>query len=283
MIRQPIVAGQFYEEDPEALAEQIKSSFLNKLGPKELPGQPTNEKIKGIISAHAGYIFSGPAMAFGYKALAESYMPDTFLILGTCHTGYGTGVSKMDFQTPLGVVKNDKELTNLMVKNGIMHNEQTNEREHSIEVQLPFLQFIAGLRKHKVTFVPLVVASNDFIDVGHRIKNALNDYKKEIGIITSSDFTHYGYNYRYSPFKQNVKENLYKLDNGAIKHIIEMNPRRFLEYCSDTGATICGQSGIALTLELLKRHKAQLLTYYTSADIMGDYSSAVGYASIVIK
>jgi AmmeMemoRadiSam system protein B len=105
-------------------------------------------------------------------------------------------------------------------------------------------------------------------------------------IITSSDFTHFGFNYGYFPFNENIKENIYGLDKGAINYIKELNAYRFLDYTDQTGATICGKYPIAVALELSKLlggKKAKLLHYYTSGDIIEDYGSAVGYASIIIE
>ena len=118
------------------------------------------------------------------------------------------------------------------------------------------------------------------------ISDVIKRSKISATIIASSDFTHFGFNYGYFPFQDNIKEKLYDLDNKAIDLIKKLDAKNFLYYTEKTGATICGKYPIAATLEITKllgAEKAKLLHYYTSADIIGDYSSAVGYASLVIE
>ena len=280
-MRNPIVAGQFYYADGIELKEQIKSCFLSKFGPGRLPGKG-NKRILGIISPHAGYMFSGPCQAFGYKELAESAFPDTYIMLGLSHNGYPTSISKEDFQTPLGVIKNDTELQEELSAN-IPIIEHAHAYEHSIEVQLPFLQSINPNLK-----IAPIIASPDvsFKETADNIYKAVKKLKRNISIIASSDFTHYGMNYNYVPFDEGIKENLYKLDKGAIDFILKLKPKEFLKYIERTKATICGKYPIATFLELAKSlgaKKASLLKYYTSGDIVGDYSNSVSYASIKIE
>ena len=118
------------------------------------------------------------------------------------------------------------------------------------------------------------------------IAKTVKEENKKACIIASSDFTHYGINYGYFPFQNNAKDNLYALDNKAINHIKELDAYRFLDYTEQTGATICGKFPIAVMIDvckLLGGKNAKLLRYYTSGDIIKDYSSAVGYASIVVE
>jgi MEMO1 family protein len=286
MVRQPIVAGQFYEADVKDLEKQIKQSFLHEFGPRKLPEGSHNKRIIGAVCPHAGYFFSGAGAAFSFKEIGESPLPDTFIMLGLSHQGYRSCVSLDDWKTPLGLIKNDKEFGERLVKNpSLKVSESSHSQEHSIEVQLPFLQCIC--KKQKVKIVPIIVSPDiSYFEIASAVKKTIDELKRKVCVIASSDFTHYGINYGYMPFSKNIKENMYALDAKAIDFIIKMDASGFLEYTEETGATICGKYPIAVLIELCKLlgvKKGKLLKYYTSGDILGDYSNAVGYASIVLE
>ena len=284
MVREPIAAGQFYPKSKEELEKEIKESFSSEFGPGALPGRRDKE-ILGIIAPHAGYAYSGPGAAWAYKEIGEARIPDVYIMLGLSHSGFGTCVSLEDWKTPLGIVKNDKEFGKKLIENGIKQDERAHAIEHSIEVQIPFLQFVN--QKEKIKIVPIIVSPDiDHGEIAKKIFEVIKELDRKVCIAASSDFTHYGVNYGYFPFSDDVKENLYKLDKGAVEHIKKLDAFKFLDYIGTTGATICGQIPIAVALEVSKKlgaKKAELLHYYTSGDIAGDYSSAVGYAAIVIE
>jgi hypothetical protein len=135
--------------------------------------------------------------------------------------------------------------------------------------------------------MPIIVAPDmPYDELANNIVKTVKEENKKVCIIASTDYTHYRINYGYFPFQTKVKDNLYALDNDAIKHIKDLDAYRFLNYTEQTGATICGKFPIAVMLEtckLLGGKNAKLLKYYTSGDIIQDYSSAVGYASIVVE
>jgi len=266
MIRKPVVAGTFYENDLKKLNAQIEDCFY---GVRE-----ANEDVKAIISPHAGYAFSGRATAHSFSNLP---IADTYVILGLSHQGFPNCVSKADFQTPFGVLKNDQYFTQEL---DIETNEDAHNAEHSIEVQLPFLQHIHPEAK----IVPILVSDHE--GVAEEICRVCKEIKRKIVLIASSDFTHYGPNYDYVPFKDFVKKNMYKLDKEAIEFILKLDKKGFRDYIEKTGATICGREPISALLDyakLIGMKKARLLDYYTSGDVLGDYSNAVGYASIVFE
>lgn len=277
-MRDPVVSGAFYPGSADRLRQSIKDCFLSNFGPGKLP-EKGNDSVKGVIVPHAGYAYSGPCAAFAYKAVAESVKPDLFILLGPSHAGFSSCLSLENWKTPLGIAEVDKDFAGLLVENGISQDEQAHAGEHSIEVQLPFLQFIMQDFK----FVPVIV-SGDYKEVAAAIMKSLKQSGKKAVFIASSDFTHYGREYGYAPFTENVKENMYKLDKSAIEHILELNVKSFLDYVDKTGTTICGKYPVACLLECIKPAKSELLKYYTSADIKGgDYSAAVGYASVLFR
>jgi len=155
MARQPVFAGQFYYGEKKALKEQIEECFMSRFGPGSLPEDVRTKVIKGMIAPHAGYVFSGPCAAFAYKEIAEAQEPDLYIVLGTSHSGSDSCISAEDWETPLGIAKNDKEFGKSLVDNSkIVVDEEAHNMEHSIEVQIPFLQFVNP--KKDFRFLPLM-------------------------------------------------------------------------------------------------------------------------------
>lgn len=287
MARKPIVAGMFYPDDPEELNSQIESSFHSRFGPGSLPSKGKDKDILGIISPHAGYQFSGPAAAWAYREIAESRPADIYIILGLSHSGLPSCTSLEDWETPLGIVKVDKDFQkDFMADSGLRQDEKEHSQEHSIEVQLPFLQFANKSHIDQLRIAPVIVSEDkSYNKIASSIAKTIRESKKKAAIIASSDFTHYGINYGFFPFKENVKENMHALDKKAIQHIKKLDSEGFLDYVQETGSTICGKMPIAAAIsacKLLGAKKAALLQYYSSGDITGDYSSAVGYGAISI-
>ena len=240
-----------------------------------------------MVVPHAGYIFSGKAAAVTYQKIVNSKI-DLFIIFGTNHSGLGNNfsVSLRDFETPLGIVKTDIEFAEQLIKKSYAENdEQPHNYEHSIEVQLPFLQILSPKSK----IIAIAVKNNDYNSYkkfASDVADLIKEIKKKVCVIASSDFTHYGYAYHYTPFTSKIKENLYKLDEGAIKKILAFDAKGFLDYIEKTKTTICGFPGIACCIEICKllgSSKAEKLVYYTSGDVSHDYENAVGYAGIVFK
>ncbi len=305
--RKPAYAGQFYPENEVSLKKQIEQCFLSSFGPGSMPSvvdkkhikshkHHTKHSIKAAIAPHAGYLYSGHAAAFAYKEICEAKQPDAFLILGTNHSSSTTCLCDQDFETPFGAAKIDKEIVQLISKNcSIKVNNIAHSTEHSIEVQVPFLQFIGelnGERGNQLKIVPLLVSEDiDFSETGKNIAKAIKDSKKEVTIIVSADFTHFGFNYGYTPFMPGPgsQEKIKELDFGAIDFIKKMDSRKFISYVGETGATICGAAPIALLIETLRnlhphsKISVEVLKYYTSAEIAGGFGSSVSYAGIIFR
>jgi len=292
-MRKPAVAGQFYSSDEIKLTNQITSCFKHNLG-GGMPKIPLHKgRIFGAIAPHAGYEYSGACASHAYREIAGDF-PETFVILGTNHSGRGNALFSLsleDFETPLGIVKNDVEFGNALVEAGsvlgLQQDEAAHKSEHSVEVQLPFLQFIAKMIKKDFSIVPIVVSTIDFescAKAAEIIAKVSQEQNRKICVIASGDFTHYGANYGFAPFKENVKNNLYALDKKSINHILKLDSLAF--YDEATKTTICGTGPVVVCMEACKHlgaKKAMLLKYCTSGDISGDYSNAVGYASIIIE
>lgn len=289
VVRKAVVAGQFYPADVEELNRSIKECFTGFYGPGELPDSTKqNNKIFGGIVPHAGYPFSGPCCAWLYKELAESKLPEVVFILGVNHSGRETCTSNMNWETPLGVVEIDTEIISDLEKNGLPIDNRAHETEHSIEVQLPFLQFVYELQNKKtdLKIVPIMIADSEYSKWNKIIRTVIDKSNKSFAMIASGDFTHYGWNYSYVPFEKNITENLKKLDTDAIKFIEQLDVAGFLKYITKTKATICGSLPFCVMIELAKSKaidNVKLLKYYTSGDVLEDYENAVGYGSIVFR
>lgn len=290
MERHPVVSGQFYDKNPEKLMERIKWCFLSDFGPKSLPKRGSKNYFAAIVP-HAGYIYSGPAAAHVYKEIGEMKKIDTFVIIGTNHSGLGPSISIFPegvWKTPLGDVMVDYELSSEIVTNSKLAEFDTRAHayEHSVEVQLPFLQFLF----ENVKIVPIVFRGDEILeeakDLADSIEKAAKNLGRKIFVIASSDFTHYGKAYNYLPFfgsNDEIKKKIYELDSNAIKEITQLHEMKFLRYVHRTGATICGFAPIIATIFYAKKHVkgGKLLKHYCSGDISGDYENCVGYASII--
>jgi len=288
MTRNSVASGYFYPENPDELKKQLKN-FFAKVKIK-------SRKNYGIIAPHAGYLYSGLAAAYSFKNMQKA---GTYVILGTNHYNFYNSISTDDFETPLGIVKNDIEFSELLLKDAIFSKDEQ-KFEHSTEVPLPFMQYLkknvmktrrfSACRKSEgfssIKIVPIAISTKNFKDIikiAESIIKISRKLKRKIYVIASSDFTHYGYSYEFMPFPANeAKEKLEKLDKEAIGFILKMDSKGFLEYAKKT--TICGQGAIAAAIEtckMLGAEKASLLKYSSSAEISKSYDNVVDYASII--
>jgi len=276
-IRRPNVASQFYEGNAEALRAQITSCFLHPLGPKKLPQVNFHShprKIVGLICPHAGYMYSGPVAASAFYELAVDGKPDTVVLLGPNHTGYGSGLALMRegfWRTPLGDVELDSGLADTILhETSIVDVDETAHRyEHSIEVQLPFLQFLYG---NAFKIVPICFLMQDYdsaAEVGRALVEALDS--KNALVIASSDMTH------YEPSKTAATK-----DQAALKAVTDVDAKRFYQTVETQNITACGYAPITslITYAVGVCAKAQLLSYHNSGDVTGDHSRVVGYAAV---
>ncbi|MCW1301013.1 MAG: AmmeMemoRadiSam system protein B [Candidatus Nanoarchaeia archaeon] len=284
-IRKATFAGQFYSAKRDSLIKELNSCFLSELGVGKLPELREEHKIVGAISPHAGYAFSGACASFVYFELAKAKKPDYFLILGVNHHGMGKkiSISEMDVETPLGICEVNREIVLEIIRRKLAQLDETaHAYEHSIEVQLPFMQF--SLKKFK--FVPILFREIELDECLEFAEGICEILREKPGVVlASSDFTHYGSMYGYLPFISQIKENMYKLDREIIDEILRLNFEKFFKRVRVEGLTVCGYIPITILLILMKRigAKGRLLKYYTSGDVTGDYENSVGYASIIFE
>jgi MEMO1 family protein len=276
-IRRPAVASQFYEGDAEALKAQILSCFTSNLGPQKIPDTNLHShprKVVGLICPHAGYIYSGPVAAHSYYELAIDGKPDTVVLLGPNHNDVGSGISIMregKWQTPLGSVEIDSALADSILKEtSIVDIDELGHRyEHSLEVQVPFLQFLYG---NSVKIVPISFLMQDYesaAEVGRALVEALD--ATNTVVIASSDMTH------YKPATQAAAK-----DQAALKEVTALDAKGFYDIIQRQRISACGYIPITalITYANAVGAKAKLLAYHNSGDVSGDYSQVVGYAAV---
>jgi len=280
MIRSPAVAGAFYEGTREALKRQIEECYTHQLGPGKVPVKSSRakEKILGMVSPHAGYLYSGPVAAWGFCQLIEEELPESVVLLGPNHYGLGREVAVMPtgrWRTPLGEIEVDEDLAKEIADSSslIQLDDTAHRKEHSLEVQLPFLQYGYG---EAFKIVPICMMSQD-LETAQEIGKILGETLegRNVLIIASTDLTH------YEPAARARSK-----DAKVIEAIRSMNPGRVHEVVSEFSVSMCGPGPVMAMLtavSLLGAQKARLLKYASSGDITGDYAAVVGYASLVIE
>lgn len=277
-MRYPAVAGQFYAGSQRALIKQIEDCYLHPLGPGMLPSlKKGKRRIVGLVSPHAGYMYSGPVAAHGFFRLASEGTPESFVIIGPNHTGMGSGVSIVasgEWETPLGRMEIDEKLASKIAEKSeiIDVDEEAHIYEHSIEVQLPFIQYVFG---SSVKFVPICMMFQDertSLEVGEAIAKACSDL--DVVVMASTDFTHY-----------ESQESAVRKDRMAIERILRLDAKGLLRCVEENNITMCGSGPVAAMLTACGRmgaKDAELLKYATSGDVAGWMAEVVGYASIAI-
>lgn len=260
--REPTVAGQFYPKDKTELEKQVRQFLENA---------PESEKSPCVITPHAGYAYSGKTAAYSFNALKEA---KTFAILSPNHTGIGkpTSISNTEsWTTPLGKTEIDtKKRNKLLEKLGIEGDNLAHLGEHSIEVQLPFIQ----TKFPKAKIIPITIMEHDYLEL-KKLGETIAELE-EISVIASGDFTH------FEPL-----ETAKKKDMGAIKFIEKLDVKGFYDEVTSKKLSICGLAPITTAMHYYCYHykkmdpgEGRLLKYETSAETTGDRTSVVGYASI---
>ena len=266
MIRNPVVAGQFYPESASRLKAMIKTLVDEEAEKRE---------VIGLVSPHAGYVYSGPVAG---AVISRIKFKDTFIIIGPNHTGRGKPLSIMTegvWQTPLGEVAIDSELGKriLATSRHLQEDSTAHQYEHSLEVQLPFLQYFRA----DIRIVPITLAygsSAAYKEIGREIARAVRELHREVVIMASSDMTHY-----------EPQESAQKKDQQAIDAILRLNEDELLQRVEELDISMCGCAPTVCLISAARElgaTAAELVRYQTSGDITGDYSSVVGYAGIII-
>jgi AmmeMemoRadiSam system protein B len=266
MNREPVVAGQFYP-GTKANLEKALSSLTSK--------KKERKKVLGAVSPHAGYVYSG---AVAGDVISRLMPKELFVIIGPNHTGMGKEFSVFTqgaWKTPLGSVEVDRELADRLIHDSKLFkaDDVAHSCEHSVEVQVPFLQYLMSDFK----ILPLCIANQDINklkEAGKELAKAIKDLKRDSTIIASSDMTHY-----------EAHETAKTKDMQAISAILHMDENELWEKVTSMNISMCGVAPVIMTLSATKAigaKKAELVDYKTSGDTSGDYSSVVGYGGVII-
>ena len=269
------LAGRWYSDDANALKKEVGQLF------QKSDIKPVNDII-ALILPHAGYQYSGRTAAMGIQSLGRQYK--RIIVIGPSHNMPMEVLSVSQetvYQTPMGEVAIDVEFVNKLLKHPQFQViPQANQPEHSTQIEVPLLQF--AQKDFKLVLIVAGQCSTQTIAKAASILSSLVD--KDTLIIASSDFVHYGPNYGYVPFKENVQEGLKNLDMGAYKYIEKLDSNGFMEYREKTGATICGYIPISILLSMLdKSSQGHLINYSTSGQLTGDFTNSVSYFSIAFS
>jgi AmmeMemoRadiSam system protein B len=268
-VRPPAVAGTFYEGTPDRLRRQVEACFA-----ANPPAPASKQRFLGAVVPHAGLMYSGHVAAAFY-ALAD--LPKRLIILCPNHTGTGhlAAINREGaWRTPFGEVAIDTPLADALMAQTKLLAEDTraHAREHSLEVQLPFLQYLLG----DFTFVPICLGAHRY-DYAEEIGRAVAAVVKHepAAILASSDLNHY----------EDQRTTLRK-DQLAIDEVLRRNPRELWRVVDEYDVSMCGfipTTTMLVAVNELGATDARLVKHATSGDVSGDYERVVGYASVVIS
>jgi AmmeMemoRadiSam system protein B len=268
--RPPAVAGSFYEATAERLREQVASCF------DASPSAGTKERFIGAVVPHAGLMYSGAVAAAFYE---RAELPKRFIILCPNHTGLGHFAAMYregEWRTPLGNVPVDMQLADALLQRTqvLAEDAKAHAREHSLEVQLPFLQQLIG----DFTFVPICLGYPRYElceEVGNAIADVIAAADEPVGLLASSDLNHY----------ENQQTTLRK-DQLAIDAVLALDPRALWRVVEEEDISMCGfipTTTMLVAAQKLGATRATLIRHATSGDVNGDYNAVVGYASILVS
>jgi len=265
--RSPAVAGQFYYGAAANLTRQVEQ-YIDKNAIKE--------KVIGLISPHAGLMYSGAVAGAVYSAID---FPATFVLIGPNHTGLGPQISLMEsgeWEIPTGTFPIDEQISYRIALSLPIVSKDTKAHmfEHSLEVQLPFISYFSKRAK----IVPIVMLSASVEEcriLGEGIAKAVKTAAYPVVIVASSDMSHY------------VPDNIARQkDKKAIDRMLSLDPEGLYETVVRNSISMCGYLAAVTTLfaaKALGARSAKLVKYATSAEVSGDYDQVVGYAGIVLR
>jgi AmmeMemoRadiSam system protein B len=266
MVRKPVASGNFYPGTKTILTEELG---------KYVPSVKSKKKVIGLISPHAGYIFSGGCAGKGFAAVE---VPDVVIILGVNHYGIGHpfAVDGHDsWKTPLGEAEVHKELREKLVKDSKIFGIDSNasSKEHSLEVQVPFVQY----RNPEAKILPITVAGGDvqrLMAAGKEIAALIKENDGDILIVASTDMSHY-----VSVDRAREK------DKKAIDKILDLDPEGLYNTVLMERISMCGSASTTIMLSAaleLGAEKAEVIDYTNSGTVLGDYNRVVAYLSMIV-
>jgi len=281
MVRPSVLAGGWYPADQGTLEHRV-DRLLDQAGHTRLE---STWPLRALILPHAGYRYSGATAAEGVALLRGRHYRRV-LLLAPSHYGafHGLSIAEVSaYRTPLGAVPLDRQAVQRLRESPLVgYHPGAHEQEHSIEIELPLLQQALAPGWE---LIPILVGRLESADYGQLAALLRPLLDEQTLLVVSSDFTHYGKRFGYTPFAHddNVAESIRALDEGALERIRSVDMQGFLDYRQETGDTICGFRPIALLLALLPTSsRVEQLAYTTSGALTGDYRNSVSYAVLAV-
>ncbi len=267
-MRSPVVADRFYPGSASGLLENLRQMVPDI-------SEDMKQPAIAVISPHAGYVYSG---GIAGETLGSVHIPDTVVILGPNHHGRGAqlALGTDDWRMPMGNVPINRELAGLVLERSkvITDDEEAHNSEHSLEVQVPFLQYCNPL----VRIVPVVVSHISYpvcVEAANDLAGAVRDYAQPVMLLASTDMTHY-----------ESREDASRKDNLALERIEALDPKGLYDTVLDNRISMCGimpTTIMLLAAIALGAKNATLVRYTDSGEASGDTSQVVGYAGLVVN
>jgi len=268
--RKPVYAGQFYAAEKNELEKEM-SHYLQHAELPDISGSTL-----AVIVPHAAHYFSGPIAAYSYNLLSAS-KPEVVIVLAPCHRSTFLGASYIDggsYDTPLGSVPIDDKITQILMKRpNFFFIKEVHENEHSLEVQVPFLQHVLG----NFSIVPLIIGTTEertMKKLGESLAEIIAADERKIGLVISTDLSHYHQHDMAVYIDSKFIDTLIAMNENDLRHIVETRE-----------AEACGIGPIVIGLIACKKlgaNKVQVLRYATSGDTKGDKKQVVGYLAAAI-
>ncbi len=267
VIRRPVVAGRFYPGDPASLGRELS---------RLIPSGMERVEALAVVSPHAGYIYSGHVAG---AVFGQVEVPARVVVLGPNHTGLGARAAVMAtgvWETPLGRIPVDEELSGLLLARSrvVEADVQAHAYEHSLEVQLPFIQAV----RHDFSLLPICLQYLDYgecVEVGEALAETIAEVGGGVLMVASTDMTHY-----------EPHETAKAKDALALARIEALDPKGLYDTVRDHSISMCGIIPTTIALVAARRlgaTQARLVRYATSGEVSGDFDQVVGYAGFVIR
>ncbi len=283
MIRQPCVSGLFYPSRKDLIEEIIEEKF-NDVKDITLDNISQSNTITTAVVPHAGYVYSAGCAAYAFKSIAQETLPDTIIIVGPNHTGLGSkkiALSQHDYwNTPLGDIAVDTEFQKELINENpdCDYDDIAHLREHSLEVEIPFIQYISNIQDKDVKILPITISFqevNTCINLATSLYNISEKLNRKCLIIASTDLTHY-----------EDANSARSKDTRVLNDIEAMDIEQLVSDINTYQISMCGYgptiTGISYS-KLLNANNSIVLDYRNSGDVRKEYDSVVGYGSAIIK
>ncbi len=268
MSRSPAVAGRFYPGEQDVLKDTV-TELLENYNP------PKIENCIAVVSPHAGYVYSGTVCAQTLKSIT---IPETVVVLGPNHQGRGASIalSTQDWDMPTGKVPVNRDFSEQLLQANpeVTADESAHQYEHSLEVQVPFLQVL----QDNLSIVPLALSQLSYLEcenLANSLADTISQYGKPVLMLASSDMSHF-----------ESRENTVKKDTLALEQLTALNPKGLFQTVRGNRISMCGVIPVTVVLLAALRlgaNKAEVIRYIDSGEVSGDTDQVVGYAGAVIS